>query len=119
VLAVAASHANSAIVSANYIIAGTPSVLTAPATSITTAAATLNALVNPGGVSGTVRFQYGTSSAALTSSTAVASLGATSVTVHASAALSGLKPKTIYFFRAVVTTIGGTATSAIVSFTTD
>jgi hypothetical protein len=118
-VAVAPSHADSAVASASYIIAGTPSVLTAPATGISTTAATLNALVNPGDVSGTVSFQYGTSSAALSSSTAVASVAATSTTVHASAALTSLKSKTTYYFRAVVTTIGGTASSAVVSFTTD
>jgi sugar lactone lactonase YvrE len=118
-IAVAPKDEQSAVASAAYTLVGTASVLTAPATSIGTTGATLNALVAPGGVAATFNFQYGTSSTALTSNTPQMSLSATSSRVNLSSALTGLKSKTKYYFRAVVTTVGGSASSAIVSFTTN
>jgi hypothetical protein len=70
-------------------------------------------------VAATFTFQYGTSSAALTVSTPVMALAATASRVDLSHALTGLKTKTTYYFRVVVTTVGGSATSAVLSFTTN
>jgi hypothetical protein len=118
-IAVAPKYENSAVGSATYTLVGTPLVLTALATGISTTGATLNALVAPGGVSATFDFQYGTSSTALISSTKTMTLSATSGRVDLSSALTGLKAKTTYYFRAVVTTVGGSASSAVGSFTTE
>ena len=79
----------------------------------------MNALVDPGGVKASFTFEYGPTSTALTASTPVMQLAATTSRVDLSVALKGLKSKTTYYFRAVVTTVGGLASSAIGSFTTD
>lgn len=118
VFAVAPNYEPSAIAAATYTIVTTPSALIAPPTSITASTATLNALVNPGGVTATYTFQYGTSSTALTSTTPQMTLGATSSRVNVSKALTGLKASTKYYYRIVVTTLGGSTTSAVESFTT-
>jgi N-acetylneuraminic acid mutarotase len=117
-LAIAPNHNPSALASASYVLAGTPTVLTALATSVGANGATLNALVSSLGVGATYSFQFGTSSTALTSMTQSGSLAATPNEVNVSAAVTGLTAKTTYYFRAVVTTVGGTSTSAIESFTT-
>jgi hypothetical protein len=46
-------------------------------------------------------------------------LSATTSRVDVGSAVTGLKTKTTYYFRAVVTTLGGSVTSAVGSFTTD
>jgi hypothetical protein len=106
-------------VSAVYTLAGTPTVLNAPATLVAATSATLNALVTPLGVGATCSFEYGLMSTALTSTTKATSLKATLNGVNVSAAITGLTAKTTYYYRAVVTTVGGTATSAVESFTTE
>ena len=118
-IAVAPKYETSAVVSEAYTLIEAPSVLTGLATGISTAGATLNALVSTGGVAATFSFQYGTSSTALTSSTKAMTLSATTSRVDVGSAVTGLKTKTTYYFRAVVTTLGGSVTSAVGSFTTD
>jgi len=101
----------------DYVFAGTPTVLAYPATAIKTPAATLNAVVNTLGISGTYYFQYGTAAAALTKLTPVKALSASSNSVQVSAAITGLVSKTTYYFQVVVTTKSGTSTGEILSFT--
>lgn len=117
-IAVAPNYEESAVASQTYAIATTPAALTAPAVSITTSTATVNALVNPGGVAATYSFQYGTSSSVLTGTTPQMTLAAISSPVNVNAALTGLKASTKYYFRIIVTTLGGSSTSTIEGFTT-
>jgi hypothetical protein len=118
-VAVAAHDAPSAVVSAAYVIIGSPNVLAGPATSIATPKATLNAFVNTLGLAGSSYFRYGTSSTALTASTAKATLAASSSRVQVSAQLAGLVAKTTYYYQVVVATNGGTTSGAVLSFTTN
>ncbi len=118
-IATGASVANSAVASAKYIVAGSPSVLASPATSIATTTATFNAIVNTLGLTGTYIFQYGTTGLALTKSTAVTSLTATATAATISKAVTGLTTKTTYYFRIQVTTAGGVSTGAVLSFKTN
>jgi hypothetical protein len=118
-IAVDAKDLVSPVVTASYTVAGTPSVLIGNATAIGASGATVNALVNPQGVGANCSFQYGTSAAALASSTKAQALAGTASQASVSAVLSGLKAKTKYYYRAVVSTVGGSATSAVESFTTE
>jgi hypothetical protein len=117
--AVAATHEASATEAKAYVIIDTPSALIAPATSIATTSATANALVSTGGAAGTASFEYGTSSTALTKTTATKKLAASTDRVIVSTSITGLKAKTTYYYRVSVTSLGGTATSAVSSFTTN
>jgi hypothetical protein len=119
VIAVANRNADSADVSATYTIVGSPSVLSAQATAIGTTSATFNAYVNSLGLTGTVYFQYGTSSTSLATSTATIELPASTTRTVATAQLTGLAAKATYYYRAVVTTAGGTTSGSIQSFTTN
>jgi len=118
-IAVAPSHANSPVAKAAYEIVGSPSCLASPATSISTPDTTLNAVVNTLGLTGSYIFQYGTSSTALTTSSAKTALSAYTAPVKASVQLTNLTGKTTYYFRAEVTTAGGACSGAILSFTTN
>jgi hypothetical protein len=106
---------NSPVATASYTIVGSPTALAESATSVTSTTATLNALVNLEGISGSYYFAWGTSSTALTNSTATVAL-TTQGTVPVSTALSGLTPGTTYYFKVVVTTAGGSASGATLSF---
>ena len=121
-MAAAPKFNNSATATAVYVIVGSPSALAAPATSIAASSATLNAMVSSGGLSGgTYQFQYATSKSALTSNpvvTSPASLKASSAPEQVQAAITGLKNATTYYFRAVVSTAGGTASGEILTFKT-
>jgi hypothetical protein len=81
--------------------------------------ATLNAIVDTRGLSGSYVFQYGTSDAALGSNTAAKKLKASTDSAEASVAVTGLKSATKYYYRVVVTTDGGTGTGDVLSFTTE
>jgi hypothetical protein len=114
-IAVATGYVNSPVATASYTIVGSPTALAESATSVTSTTATLNALVNLEGISGSYYFAWGTSSTALTNSTATVAL-TTQGTVPVSTALTGLTPGTTYYFKVVVTTAGGSASGATLSF---
>ena len=118
-IAVATGYTASAAASAAYTLVGSPSALSAPATAIATPDATLNAVVNTLGLTGSYLFHYGTSSTVLTSSTAATALTASSAPVAASAKLTTLAAKTTYYFQVVVTTEGGSSSGSTLSFTTN
>ena len=118
-IATATGYAPSAVVTASYTSIGSPSALAAPATALGTTNATLNAVAYTQGLAGSYYFQYGTSSAALTSSTAKVTLSATATGQAAAAALTTLKSKTTYYFQVVVSTAAGTGSGEILSFTTN
>jgi hypothetical protein len=118
-MAVATGYTNSAVATASYTLVGSPSALSAPATAIATPDATLNAVVNTLGITGSYVFHYGTTSIALTSTTAATALPASTAPVAASAKLTTLATKTTYYFQVVVTTAGGSSSGSILSFTTN
>ena len=118
-IALAPGHLSSVVNSATYTIVGAPIAQSAPATAVSTSGATLNAVVNTVGLTGTYLFQYGTKSTAMTSKTATVVRSASTTPVAASAQLPGLKSKTTYFYQVSVTTSGGTTNGATVSFTTN
>ncbi len=118
-IAIATGYSNSTVASASYTIVGTPSALAAPPTAIGTSTATLSAIVNTNGLSGTYTFHYGTSSTALSKVTATTTLAASTTEVAASASITGLTSKTTYYCQVMVSTPGGTSVGALVSFTTN
>ena len=118
-IATATGHTDSNVASATFDIVGSPSALASPATGIATPKATLNAIVDTMGLAGSYSFRYGTTATALTTTTPVTTLTATAAPVKVGVALSTLKTKTTYYFQIVVTTVGGTASDAVLNFTTN
>ena len=85
-----------------------PTVTTNAATGVSQTGATLNGTGNPQGCSGNGWFEWGTT-VAYGSTTTAQSIGSGSGDVPFSQAISGLTADTTYHFRAVVQTDGGTA----------
>jgi hypothetical protein len=95
-----------------------PIVTTTAATSVTQNSATLNGTVNPGALSTTYYFEYG-SSTSYGTTTATASAGSGSADVTVTAALAAvLQPATTYHFRVVATNSKGTTDGNDQVFTT-
>ena len=117
-LAVGASYSAGTAVAATYTLIGSPTVLAIPATNLTASGATLTATANDENVAGQVWFVYGTSSTALNKSTAQQALAANSGAQTVTASLTGLNTKTLYYVQPVVSTAGGWAYGAVLSFTT-
>jgi Bacterial Ig-like domain (group 3)/Chitobiase/beta-hexosaminidase C-terminal domain/Beta-propeller repeat len=116
--AIAAGFATSPVGSATYTLVASPEAFTGLATSISTSGAKLNATVNNHGVTATVWFAWGTSTSSLTTTTAKVSVTASNNAQPASASITGLASKTIYYFRPVIATVGGNSYGAVQSFTT-
>jgi hypothetical protein len=98
--------------------AAPPTVVTTAATGVALTTATLNGTVNANSSSTTVTFQYGLTTAYGSTVTAVPSpVTGTSVT-PVSAALTGLAPNSLYHFRVVGTSSGGTSNGNDMTFST-
>jgi hypothetical protein len=97
-----------------------PPALTPPsATNIQGVSALLKATVDPEGLATIYLFEYGTASNfAGAAKTASSPAGSGTDSRPARAAISGLKPNTIYFFRLVATNSSGTTTGSSASFKT-
>jgi len=80
---------------------------TVGASAIAETSATLNGVVNPNGLETKYYFEYGTTKSYGTK-TASTSAGSGTANLDESATISGLKPKTTYYFRVVATSTGGT-----------
>jgi hypothetical protein len=96
-----------------------PTVVTNEATLVTTSAATLNATVNATGYDSVVAFSYATTSdlsGAIEAAIGTPVTGSTDKT--STAALTGLKLATKYYYRASAANSTGTATGEIKNFTT-
>jgi hypothetical protein len=94
-----------------------PIVSTQPATGLTGGSATLNALVNPGGVAAAYFFQFGTiTNYGSFTSTNDLPPGASFVT--GSNSISGLLPGTLYHYKVVATNNIGTSSGGDATFTT-
>jgi len=93
-----------------------PSVTTEAATGIQGAGnATLNASANPNGASTTVYFQYGLNTN-YGSTTSGVNIGSGASTQQVATSIDGLQSYTIYHFRAVAASAGGTVAGADMSF---
>ena len=94
-----------------------PLVVTVAATNVAPTNAKLNGYATPNGGNTNVHFEYSTDPGlAGADSTPLQNVGAGSEPVTFSALLTGLLPKSTYYFRAVATNAGGTANGAILSF---
>jgi plastocyanin len=85
---------------------GPPVVTTNPATLIASSSATLNGSLNPHGLTTTVSFQYGTTTAYGSTTPMQTKTGNAYLDIAAN--ISGLNPNTIYHFRIVATNSAGT-----------
>ncbi len=102
---------------ATSVTAAPPLVTSAAPTGVTTDSATFNGTVNPQGKSTTYYFQYGaTTSYGLQTVPANAGAGTTAVSVDRT--VTGLTPKTVYHYRLVSTSPGGTTDGADETLTT-
>ncbi|MGB8261232.1 MAG: lectin like domain-containing protein, partial [Terracidiphilus sp.] len=96
-----------------------PTVVTNPATSVTTTTGTINGSVNPNGSDTKAWFLFGTSpqlTGATKSSVIDIGSGTTAQALYANVA--SLTPSTTYYFQMVAQNSAGTAAGAIVSFKT-
>ena len=94
-----------------------PTASTGAAMSVTANSATLNGTVNPNGLSTTVYFQWGTTTA-YGNTTPSQSVGSGTSSIPISANLNGLSPNTTYHHRLVGSNNVGTAFGSDGSFTT-
>ena len=102
----------------NWLVGARPQVSTTAATSLGQTTATLNGVVNPGGLYTSYHFEYGTDTN-YDSQTGYGELGPGTTQQVVSIDVSGLNPGTTYYFRLVATNPDGTATdSGGMSFTT-
>jgi hypothetical protein len=95
---------------------GPPVVTTNPATNVTSSSATLNATVNPHGLSTTIHFEYGRTTSYGSMTASQTKTGNTYQTVSAN--ISGLTANTIYHFRVVATNSSGTTVGSDRTFRT-
>jgi sugar lactone lactonase YvrE len=95
-----------------------PVVTTGAVSAITGTSATLAGSANPEGSATTFSFQYGLSSNPYSNSTTGQSLGSGSAVVASSAPIMGLTPGTLYHYRAVASSAGGTINGLDKTFTT-
>ena len=91
---------------------------TGQASAIGSTTAMLTGSVNPGALDTTDHFEYGTSAAALSSTTPTFDDGSGSGSVSVSATLHNLKPDTTYEFRLVAANSSGTSDGVEETFTT-
>ncbi len=97
-----------------------PTVVTTPASSVTSASATIAATVNPNGLESQTWFEYSTSSS-MDNQTTVdgTNLGAATSATPVSFNLTGLAASTTYFYQAWASNSAGSSYGMILSFTTD
>ena len=95
---------------------GLPVASTNPATLIASFSATLNGSLNPHGLTTTVSFQYGTTTAYGSTTPMQTQTGNTYQDIAAN--ISGLSPNTVYHFRIVATNSVGTRLGSDRTFTT-
>ena len=95
--------------------AAAPTATTQAASSITSTSAQLNSYVNPNGASTTIYFQYGLTTS-YGSTTTSGSIGTS--TGNYGTTVSGLTANTVYHFRIVAYSSGGTSYGGDLTFTT-
>ena len=95
---------------------GPPVVITSPATSIASFSATLNGSLNPHGLTTTVHFEYGATTAYGSTTPVQTQTGSTYRNIAAN--ISGLSASTAYHFRIVATNSAATTFGSDKTFTT-
>jgi len=95
-----------------------PTVVTNPATSVSTTQALLNGSINANGSITTASFEYGLTTAYGSTMAATPASVTGNLTTPISAAIAGLLPNTLYHFRAVGTNGAGTFNGSDMTFTT-
>jgi hypothetical protein len=95
---------------------GAPVVITNPATFVASFSATLNALLDPHGLTTTVHFQYGPTTSYGLTTAPQSHTGNTYL--HISANISGLMPDHVYHFRIVASNSAGTRFGSDKTFST-
>jgi hypothetical protein len=103
--------------SCNATTGNPPTVTTTAASYLSQTIATLNGTVNPNGASTSANFQYGTSTT-YGSNTATQPMGAGASALPVGAGVAGLTCGTLYHFRAVAVSTGGTGYGSDMTFTT-
>lgn len=101
-----------------YVNPPAPSVNTLAATSVTTNSATLNATVNPNGLTTTAKFQHGFTATYGTDSPITLTSASGTLPQGVSVNLTGLIPGTTYHFHATATNLGGATDGGDLAFTT-
>lgn len=103
----------------NWLVGARPQVITTAATSLGQTTATLNGVLNPGGLNTVFHFEYGTDTT-YGSQTGFVDIGSGTAQQIVSLDVAGLTPGTRYFYRLVAANPAGTATdSGGMTFTTD
>lgn len=102
---------------ATFVTAEPPVATTSAASSIASTSVKLNGRVDPNARSTTYLFEYGTTTA-YGSKTSASSAGSGTSSIAVSKTVSGLKPGTLYHFRIVATSDAGTSSGADLTFTT-
>jgi hypothetical protein len=118
-MATASGYLNSATGSAAYTIATAPTVATTAATSVSTPNATLNGTITANNATTQYWFSYGTSKSSLTGATPKTGALTGTTATPVSTTVSGLKAKTTYYFQLNASNAAGTASGAVLSFTTN
>jgi hypothetical protein len=95
-----------------------PVAITTAASAITANGATLNGTINPNGVSATVTFEYGLTTAYGTTVSATPGAVTGSVASSVLASISGLSPLTTYHYRVVAANFNETTNGNDMTFTT-
>jgi hypothetical protein len=98
--------------------AAAPTVVTLPATSVTSDGATLNGTVNANTLSTIVSFDYGTTTFYNHTIAANPSTVTGTTTTPVSATITGLNPNTLYHYRVNAVNAAGVSTGADLTFTT-
>ncbi len=95
-----------------------PTVVTMPATEITSVSATLNGTVNANTLNTTVSFEWGLTNSYGNTVSAIPSSVSGNITTEVEAPISGLTLNTIYHFRVNGTNLAGTSHGEDLTFTT-
>ena len=93
-----------------------PTITIASTTNYNQAIATFNATVDPNGYTTSVKFQYSTNGTSWTDSGTVSGITGNSQSVYYNH--TGLTENTLYYVRAIATSVIGSATSSSTTFTT-
>jgi alpha-tubulin suppressor-like RCC1 family protein len=105
-------------ISQQYVNPPPPSVTTLAATSVTTNSATLNATINPNGLSTTAKFQHGFTATYGTDTVITLASASGMISQGVSVNLTGLNSGTTYHFHATASNLGGTTDGGDITFTT-
>lgn len=106
-----AGHTYSGAVRSFTTLTPAPSASTGPVARVTSSSATVAGTVAPNGVQTSYHVEFGATTAYGHSSPSL-SAGAASGSVPVAVTLSGLAPRTLYHYRLVATSVGGTAVGA-------